>query len=169
MRGFVQHTTLRHSLRRVGRHTEGNQGKIPRSLSFRDQVTACRSSPRRLLSPHRTLTEVIPQSPAQPRRGGRGEEHPHDGGGDDESVNFAEGALRIRVEGADLVDLVAKEVDAVGGVGIERVDIDQSAAHSELPRSLTQDFGIVAQVFREFFCKFPKTTTTEPSGNIGII
>ena len=57
-------------------------------------------------------------------------------------VDRAGGALRIGVEGTDTVDLVVEQVDPVGLAGAGRVEVDDRAAHGELP-------GLV-DLFRRF-------------------
>ena len=59
-------------------------------------------------------------------------------------VHRVEGALRVDVEGADGLDLVVVQVDAVGQRAAHRKQVDQAAAHAEFARRDHLGDGAVA-------------------------
>ena len=55
-------------------------------------------------------------------------------------------ALGGGVETPDALDLVAKEINAVGFVSIAGVEVDQATAGGHLARLLANSFGVVIEI-----------------------
>src|SRR5205823_7327543 len=60
------------------------------------------------------------------------------------AVGVAEAALRQRRELADGLDLVAEELQPVGGLRLRREDVEDAAAAAELARQLDRVNALVA-------------------------
>ncbi len=94
----------------------------------------------------RLVLEVGRLDQRHPRPGGQGVGGVAEGGrvvavergegGQVDPVELAERALRVGVEGADRLDLVAEELDADGVARVGREDVEDPAAEAELPRDL---------------------------------
>lgn len=71
------------------------------------------------------------------------------GGGDNERLPFAAGALAGGIKFPYGFDFVAEKINSAGRVRIERIHVDQAPAHGELTGRLADDFAVVSELGRK--------------------